>query len=411
MVDIAVLYPIHGLQAAYYFGPGKPYTGGVIPAWADYMDVGERLSLDLRHDFTYLHPETLEAHCRVADGQVTLQPPAAPQQYRLLIVPGTTTISVTNLAKIAEYFDQGGQVIATTRLPDQSVEPGQTGQVRRLIEHIFGTAAAGSLTTRPPSPVATASSVWQEGGFDAAQALDGDPQTRWNAQDQQSTDQWLEVDFGSPRTFAKVVIQEAFDRVTSYAVQYWDGNQWKPCVSGSEIGSQRTLTFSPITASRVRLFMDQVKRDTPSIAEFAVIDAKGNNLAAIPASGNRVFHNRSDRGGNAWFVETPSVATLRKVVDQALPRPDVAWDNPPTVQGGHLSYLHKEIDGRQFWFFANSSDTPVDTTVTLHGKHVLQRWDPHTGRIEPCPITPADAGTAVRLQLAPVSSVFLVSHE
>ena len=75
VVDIAVMYPIHGLQAAYYFGPGEPYKGGVIPEWADYMDVGERLSLDLRHDFTYLHPETLDARCEVADGQIALAGP------------------------------------------------------------------------------------------------------------------------------------------------------------------------------------------------------------------------------------------------------------------------------------------------------------------------------------------------
>ena len=72
IVDIAVLYPIHGLQSAYYFGPGEPYKGGVIPKWADYMDVGERLSLDLRHDFTYLHPETLDAHCQVTGGLLEL---------------------------------------------------------------------------------------------------------------------------------------------------------------------------------------------------------------------------------------------------------------------------------------------------------------------------------------------------
>ena len=99
VVDIAVLYPIHGLQAAYYFGPGEPYQGGVIPPWADYMDVGERLSLDLRRDFTYLHPETLDARCQVVNGLLEFQQPECPQQYRVLILPGMEAISATNLAK------------------------------------------------------------------------------------------------------------------------------------------------------------------------------------------------------------------------------------------------------------------------------------------------------------------------
>ena len=74
-----------------------------------------------------------------------------------------------------------------------------------------------------------------------------------------------------------------------------------------------------------------------------------------------------------------------------------------------MSYLHKEIDGRHVWFFTNSSDTPVDTIVDLRGSHALERWDPHTGRIEPCPATTSENRTTVQLQLAPVTSVFFVS--
>ncbi len=36
------------------------------------------------------------------------------------------------------------------------------------------------------------------------------------------------------------------------------------------------------------------------------------------------------------------------------------------------------------------------------------RWNPHTGRIEPCPATNSAEGTAIELQLDPVSSVFVV---
>ncbi len=410
VVDIAVLYPIHGLQAAYYFGPGEPYAGGAIPAWADYMDVGERLSLELRHDFTYLHPETLDAHCRIADGRIDLHPPAFPQQYRLLIVPGMEAVSAANLAKIAEFFDRGGNVIATTRLPDQSAEPGQTDEVRRMIRQIFGADAADAQTTRPRYPKASASSVWQGGGHDVALAFDGDPQTRWNAQDQNNVDQWLEVDFGVPRTIEKVVIREMFDRATSHRVEYWDSQQWNTCVAGNEVGAARIHAFSPVTTSRVRLFIPSVKSDTPSIAEFAVLDADGVNLAAVSPQEGRIFENSNARGGKAWFLETPSAPGLRAAIDKAIPQPDVHWDNPPTVEGGHVSYLHKEIDGRQFWFFTNSSDTPVDTTVTLRGDHTLERWDPHTGLIEACPVSPVDSNTQVKLQLGPVSSIFFVSR-
>jgi hypothetical protein len=398
------------LQAAYHFGPGKPYTGGVIPAWADYMDVGQRLSLDLRHDFTYLHPETLDARCRVASGTLDLEQPQCRQQYRLLILPGMEAVSASNLAKVKSFFDRGGKIIATTRLPDDSAELGKREEVRAAIRHIFGSDAADAIDRRPRYPKVCASSVWQGGGHDGSSAFDGDPETRWNAQDQKSADQWLEVDFGTPRTFTKVTINEVFDRVTSHRVEYRDGQQWRTCASGAEIGASRTHTFAPVKASRVRLFIPRVSSDTPSIAEFKVLDVDNTNLAALPSRPGRVFTNRNTDGGSAWFVENPTVAALRETLDQALPIPDVAWADPPAVRGGYLSYLHKEIGGRHFWFFANSSDTPVNTTVYLRGDYSLERWDPYTGRIEPCPVKRSAAGTSIQLQLGPVSSVFVVSR-
>ena len=410
VVDIAVLYPIHGLQAAYCFGPGQPYTGGVIPKWADYMDVGERLSLELRHDFTYLHPETLDTRCRVVGGSLALEQPQFPQEYRLLILPGMEAISASNLAEVKSFFDQGGKVIATTRLPDHSAEFGKSDEVRAMIRHIFGAQVAEARDQPPEYPKIGASSVWQGGGHGAASAFDGDPETRWNAQDQNSADQWLEVDFGRPRTFEKVTITEVFDRATSHRVEYWDSQQWRTCASGAEIGATRTHTFTPVTASRVRLLIPEVRSDTPTIAEFAVFDAGGTNLAALPSRRGRVSVNRNTGGGTAWFVENPKAAALRQTIDQALPQPDVTWADPPAVRGGYLSYLHKEIEGRHFWFFANSSDTRVNTPVCLRGNHSLERWDPHTGRIEPCPATSSAVGTTIQLQLDPVSSVFVVSR-
>ncbi|MHB8899136.1 MAG: glycosyl hydrolase [Thermoguttaceae bacterium] len=292
LVDMAVVYPIHGLQAAYHFGPGKPYTGGVIPDWADYMQVGEWLSLELRHDFTYLHPETLDARCRVADGLLRLEQPEFSQQYRVLVLPGMEAISVSNLARVRDFFDEGGQVIATTRLPDRSAERGKSEEVRELVRHIFGP----EVVVSPPAGVAPAA------------------------------------------------------------------------------GEANT---SPA--------------------------ASPGNAAAAP--------HRNPRGGSAWFLPAPTAAALRQAVDQALSGPDVAWLEPPVVEGGHLTCLHKEIEGRQFWFFANSSDTQVNTPIRLRGEHALERWDPHTGRIEPQATTQSSSGTELRLELAPVSSLFFVTSQ
>jgi len=286
VVDIGVLYPIAGLQAAYHFGVGTPYEGGVISDWADYLNVGEQLSLELGRDFTYLHPETLDTRCRVRRHVLRLEHPEIHQEYRVLILPGSVAISAANLARVKEFFDAGGKVIATTRLPRQSAEFGKDEDVRAALGHIFGAAA---------------------------------------------------------------------------------------------------------------------------VAASEVLERDGANPAALSAPVGHPSANRNGRGGAAWFLAKPNTAVLAGVLAEALPEPDVAWVNRPTVRGGNLSCLHKEIGGRDFYFFANSSDTPVSTAVRLRGRRRLERWDPHTGKITPQRAQIEGDATKVQVELAPVTSVFFVT--
>jgi hypothetical protein len=138
VADIAVLYPIASLQAAYHFGPGNPYLGGPIPQEADYMDVGELLSLHVRRDFTFLHPEVLDERCDVRGNTLVLGNPGNHETYRVMIVPGSTTIALGTLAKIRQFYDAGGAVIATTRLPSKAAEFGNDRKVQETVRALFG---------------------------------------------------------------------------------------------------------------------------------------------------------------------------------------------------------------------------------------------------------------------------------
>jgi hypothetical protein len=265
VADVAVLYPIASLQAGYRFGVGTPYTGGIVPPEADYMDVGDRLFLDLRCDFTFLHPETLDEKCVVAGKTLRLNLPQQFEQYRVLVLPGSTTIHASNLRKIKQFHDAGGQVIATTRLPDRSVEFGRDNEVRELVAAMFGSGGAG-----------------------------------------------------------------------------------------------------PKGAAPIR----------------------------------------------ARFLPNPTPQALSAALAAALPVPDVAWPSPPKVAGGNLSYIHKVIDGRDFYFFGNSSETAVDTRVKLRGVSSSELWDPHTGQIGPAEYSRQEADgrevCSVRIKLPAVRSVFVV---
>ena len=286
VADIGVLYPIATLQAGSWFGPGDPYQGCVDIPEADYMQVGEELSLAVRRDFTFIHPEVFEERCAVDGAAILLKNKVNWERWRVFIIPGSRTIRVSSLRKIKEFYDQGGQVIATTRLPDTAAEFGGDGEVRQLVAEMFG-----------------------------------------------------------------------------------------------------------------------------DIAKSKGQDAEGRNLAALAASARP----KNAKGGRAWFIPSPSSAALKSVLDEALPDGDVVIEQDMMVKGGNLSYIHKVIEGRALYFFANSSDQEVDIWVRLRGKFAPELWNPHDGKMGPGEYThvPGKGGavTRVRVKLPPVHSVFLVAAD
>ena len=81
---------------------------------------------------------------------------------------------------------------------------------------------------------------------------------------------------------------------------------------------------------------------------------------------------------------------------------------------GALTYIHKVKDGRDIYFFANSSPKAIDTKVVLRGNKALRIWNPHTGATGAGRVHPAEANgqpvTTVHLVLPSVSSLFYVGQ-
>ena len=82
---------------------------------------------------------------------------------------------------------------------------------------------------------------------------------------------------------------------------------------------------------------------------------------------------------------------------------------------GALTYIHKVKNGRDIYFFANSSEERVDTNVVLRVRKELTIWNPHTGEKEQATLMHAKAGgtdvTTVRLVLPPLASRFYIQEE
>ena len=295
VADIAVLYPIASLQAAYRFLGGMSYAreGGVVPPEIDYMDLGETLFRDLRVDYTYLHPEVLAGRCAVEGRKLILNNPINREEYSVLVVPGGDTLSVAAARKIQEFYSKGGTVIATSKLATQSAEFGQDAAVRQAMSEVFG-----------------------------------------------------------------------------------------------------------------------LEEDSPTHAE-ARSDSDGEKIQHALR-----FLNRNAAGGRAYFLPRPDVLQIRGVLAEALPVRDVEIQEGlwPLERGeaydGALTYLHKVKDGRDIYFFANSSRRTVNTTAVVRGTHDLEIWNPHDGTVREAELrhtrkNQQDA-TEIRLALPPVTSEFYI---
>jgi len=398
VADIAVLYPIATLQAGYHFdGPLSPYFGGVNVPEADYVHLGELLATQVCRDFTFIHPEVLDERCSVKGNRITLNNRVNHEEYRVVILPGHRTIRWSNLKKIKQFYDHGGKVIATGQLPYKSAEFGHDADVVATIKAMFPGVNRQIL--------ATASTEWRESGaYEAAKAIDGSMDTRWAPSDEESKDWWLDVDFGAPQTFNSTLIKEAFNRVTSYTIQYWNGSAWAPCASGTSIGTHRVDRFDPVTASRVRLLIDSVSSATPSIAEFEMHLDDGPNLAHSDA----LIVQEGRKGSSAIYLNSPNESNLREALNRVLAVYDVDIESSQK-----LRYIHKVNGKTEVFFFAYIGDKAADASVRLRGRLTPEAWNPHTGQFSvpeyTATVEDGQPVTKVRLSLGPVHSLFIVA--
>ncbi len=154
-----------------------------------------------------------------------------------------------------------------------------------------------------------------------------------------------------------------------------------------------------------------ISNDNPMTAEITIVvdDFKS------------YFMNRNSAGGRGYFIPQPDINILNAVLKEAVPVRDVEIQAPPMwpvkmgrAYDGALTYLHKVKDERDIYFFANSSDKPVDTKVALRGDKNLAIWNPHTGEQENAEVEKSEPSgqpvTTVHLVLPPVKAVFFVGE-
>ena len=270
--DIAILYPIADLNAYYRFGDENPYLGGNIAPHVNYTEIGEVLSLDLRKDFTYLHPDVLNEKCSVKDKRLILNNTENREEYNVFILPAIETIHAENLEKLRGFAMNGGTLISVGRLPAKSAEygNGKDNKVVEMIESLFNTTVN--------------------------------------------------------------------DEDYNYTVRkHKNGGQ---------------CYYLPTFTADI--------------------------LDAVLADSGIIFD-----------VECPRI----------------------TIDGGNFTWIHKIIDNRDVYFFANSGDQSISVHVKLRGTKDLELWNPHTTERKNAEYRLNQDGTmSLLVELEPVQSVFFTGN-
>lgn len=104
--------------------------------------------------------------------------------------------------------------------------------------------------------------------------IDAKKSTYW-ATDDNVTQASLEIDLGKPTPLNRLWIEEYIalgQRVKKFSVEAWDGKSYQKVAQGTTIGNRRILRFPTVTASKIRVNIEESKA-CPAISTIALYNA------------------------------------------------------------------------------------------------------------------------------------------
>ncbi|HML74142.1 MAG TPA: DUF5703 domain-containing protein [Anaerohalosphaeraceae bacterium] len=128
--------------------------------------------------------------------------------------------------------------------------------------------------TPPPAPISagkpiTASSTFDQPGYEPAKANDGNLTTRW-ASDFQARSGWLAIDLGKEVEMDHVWVSEIeWPETREFAIEVKAGDSWKEVARGTTIGPDMRIELGGIKAREIRLHVLKAQRPI-NINEFQV---------------------------------------------------------------------------------------------------------------------------------------------
>ena len=155
---------------------------------------------------------------------------------------------------------------------------------------------------------------------------------------------------------------------------------------------------------------------TTQLPDFSTETGKNqeirDNIKAIfpvaPVSGD--ISTTNPAGGKAIFIAEPDAQKITTTLNQL----NVVYDAEYATNNKDIRYIHKIVNGKNCYYFANIGNQPCNLEVSLNGKLQLDLYDPHTGEIKSIKILPLTKnglpGTKILLNLDAFHSVFVIER-
>ncbi|WP_221659185.1 discoidin domain-containing protein [Bacteroides salyersiae] len=228
----------------------------------------------------------------------------------------------------------------------------------------------------------SASSTWSN-AYAAKNAFDGNAATRWSAEKDFTSNQWVQVDFGTSVEFDRVVIKEYGTRVSSYQIQVSDdGKKWLIAAQGNIIESDEVMELlAPQKKRYLRFYIISALKE-PGLYEIGVF----NKVAEIP----------KPILGEGMYFEDPRGPLTKSEVDYFKAYTSKANKFPlaTTNVGNQLVYGKQGIGAEGLaWMYKTTGDRDILDLFIKHCDYMLNcRNDQQggekrvlwTGRVEKC---------------------------
>ena len=106
----------------------------------------------------------------------------------------------------------------------------------------------------------------------------------------------------------------------------------------------------------------------------------------------------------AIFLDNPSSARLKAILEQHPAKQSLKFVSEATLRN-----VHKQLNGKNLWFFANPETSLKSVSVELAGEYRLETWNPHTGEISSkLSTTQKNGNTGFNITLDGCQSLFIV---